>query len=277
MKKTIVFIALLVLNSTFAQKKEKVKGNKEIVSQKYDLETFKTIDVSDDFIIILTVNNYKNSYEIQADSNLQDKINFKIENEVLKINTYFNLAPSKKMTIKVNAIDLVGIKLHGKSKIIQEGFATFSEDFSIETFDSSSLKMDFKSKNTSIVANQKSKCELTIQTDSLHIDMDERTEFIGKLNSNWTNLRMYKNATAVFEGSSTDLTASMVGKTKLKASKFMTNFAKINQSLSAESWLNVSKKISLFLSDDTRIYLYNTPEVSVEGIRDFAQIIKKKL
>jgi hypothetical protein len=277
MKKTILFIALLVLNSTIAQKKEKVKGNREIVTEKHDLETFKTIEVSDDFVIILTCNNYKSSYEVQADANIQDKINFNIDDEVLKITTPYFLLPSKKMVLRVNAADLVGIKLHGKSKIIQEGFATFSEDFSIETYDSSSLKMDFKSKNASVATNQKSTCELIIQTDSLHIDMDERTEIVAKLNTNWTNLRMYKNATATFEGSTTDLTASMVGKTKLKASKFMTNFAKINQSLSADSYLNVAKKITLYLTDDTKLYLYNSPEVVVEGIRDFAQIIKKKL
>jgi hypothetical protein len=80
---------------------------------------------------------------------------------------------------------------------------------------------------------------------------------------------MYKNAEATLEGSTDELKATLVGKTDLKAKKLFVNTVILNQSLSSETYLNVAKKIKLYLSDDARLY--------VTGIRDFAQIIKKKL
>lgn len=145
MKKVILLTILLSLNfnATFSQKKEKIKGNKEIISKQYELGTFKSIEIYSDFEIILTVNNNKNSYELETDSNIHDKINFKIENEILKIDSYFNLSPSKKIKIKLNITGINSLKLFNKSKITQEGFATFYDDFSIEMHDDSVFKNGF--------------------------------------------------------------------------------------------------------------------------------------
>ena len=277
MKKTLLLLLLLSITVSFAQKKIKVKGNKEIIETSYPLENFNKIEANFDYEITYSMNNSKNSYSLKSDSNIQDKITFKVIDSTLMIYSDYSISPTKKMKIVLNTIQFNSLKLKGKTHFIQEGFANVDENLTIEMNDNTFLKIDVKTKDLNLKMNQKSDCSFIIQSENISINLDEKVTVEGKINASTTDLKMYKNTEAILEGSTNDLKATLVGKTSLKAKKLFTNTVVLNQSLSSDAYLNVSKKISLYLSDDSKLYLFNSPEVIVNGIRDFAQIIKKKL
>lgn len=138
------------------------------------------------------------------------------------------------------------------------------------------LKMDFKSPKSELKLSQNSNCKVNIQSDTLAIDLGDKSELLGKINSEQVKLNLYKNADATLEGNTNNFTTTLVGSTKLSASKFFSNYLKINQELKSSATVNVLKEIKVYLKDNSKIYIYGTPEVIVEGIRDYAQIHKLK-
>jgi len=95
------------------------------------------------------------------------------------------------------------------------------------------------------------------------------------IKANYLDLGMYKDAVVNFEGYCKDTRINMVGKPSLKAQKMIIAKINIRESNSAVAKINSSIEINLFLEDKSKIYIYNSPDVIIEGIRDNAEIVKR--
>lgn len=104
---------MLLLGSTcFSHNKEKIKGDRNVIQ--------KTIDL-DDLEITFSTQNNKNSYTINADSNLHEIIKFEIINSVLTIQTLARIRSKKKLEITLFAKELKNITLYDDSELNQIG------------------------------------------------------------------------------------------------------------------------------------------------------------
>jgi len=72
----------------FSQNKEKIKGDRNVIQ--------KTIDL-DDLEITFSTQNYKNSYTINAHSNLHEVIKFEIIDSFLTIQTLARIRSKKEI------------------------------------------------------------------------------------------------------------------------------------------------------------------------------------
>ena len=107
MKKSILIVLVLFIGSIgYSQSKDKIKGNREVVSESKDLdEKFNALEISDNITVIISHGN-KNSYVLNTDSNLVEEIQFVVINDVLKIYTSKKISSFKELEVNLKVIGI---------------------------------------------------------------------------------------------------------------------------------------------------------------------------
>ena len=92
MKKfTLLLLVAIISTASFSQKKEKIKGDKDVTTVTNGFEKgFTAIEISDNLKVTLT-SSLQNSYTLTTDKNLQDVIQFTVNEGLLKIYTTSNI------------------------------------------------------------------------------------------------------------------------------------------------------------------------------------------
>ena len=91
-------ICLFTVVGTYAQSKEKIKGNRDVTIKQAYIDPFEKIIVSGDFSIEIAYNE-KPSVEIEADDNLHEVIEYKVENGILSFEALKRITTKKKLMI----------------------------------------------------------------------------------------------------------------------------------------------------------------------------------
>ena len=121
--KRVVTLIILILFSTlvFAQKKQKIKGDKEVVTTTITMEKgFNAIEIDDALEVNLT-QGASNSYVLTTDKNLQNVIKFSVNDSVLKIYTTDKITSSKKLEINLSFVNLEHISIKNDAKVNGQG------------------------------------------------------------------------------------------------------------------------------------------------------------
>lgn len=277
MKTKLFFLGLFIFSlQVTAQNKIKIKGNKEVKTSTFDLADFDKLEVYDDFEISFSSGNFTNSCSVTTDSNLQETIIFETIGTTLKIRTDYKYTSKKELKIVLNAKNLNDIVLYNKAKLIQMGFIKTEANFSITANDDAKFKFDIKAKNIDLKLNNNASGDFVFEADSIKMVLSDEIDTKGIIKAKYCNLQLYNDAEFDLDGSTVFMKATLVGKPILRAKSFVNTKLIIEQSNSSDAYVNVQEKINIFLSDKAKLYLFNSPEVKIDGIRDNAQIIKKK-
>jgi hypothetical protein len=99
MKKiALLFIAILLITGfSYGQKREKVKGSKNVTIEKKEIGNFENLEIEDN-IDILLIKSDKCSLEIEADDNLHSEININSNGSSLLLSTLKEVSGYKKVT-----------------------------------------------------------------------------------------------------------------------------------------------------------------------------------
>lgn len=274
MKKLILFLLLIFSSLCFSQKKEKIKGDKNVIHKSVDLKNFNSIVVRDGLEIILSTQNNTNSYSINADSNLHDIIKFEINDSILIIKSNHRISSKRKLEITLNAKEIKKITMYDDSELNQLGLLE-TESFEFESHGETKTKLDVKAKYIKTVMSESADADFHFKADTIRMILSDKIDAKGIIKSNYLDLGMYKDAKATLEGHCENTKINMAGKPNLKAKELTTENTNIRESNTSVAKINCSQNLRIFLEDNSLIYIYNTPNVVIEGIRDNAEIIKR--
>lgn len=269
---TVLGLTLFML-PVMAQKKEKIKGNKETVDVFENLEAFSEIEINDGFDVLL-MQTSSNSYSLKTDSNLVDVIKFEVIDSVLKIYQTKRITSSKKLEISVTFDKIKKLTLRQGSKI--EGQNKFLLDtLMLNVFDGSDFELDVNSKKTVININNNSKGKLQLKSYESIITLNDNAYLKGSLSIEDLKMIINKKADINIEGNADQLNLITTGSTDIKAKDLKVTNASLNASNSSDIYLYVSKELNIYAKGKSYIYVYGTPHITVEGLNDKSQIIKK--
>ena len=99
-KLALLFIAVLITGFSYGQKREKVKGSKNVTIEKKEIGNFENLEIEDN-IEILLIKGDKCSLEIEADDNLHNEININSNGNTLRLTTLKEVGGFKKFLVKV--------------------------------------------------------------------------------------------------------------------------------------------------------------------------------
>ena len=267
MKKHNLLILLLLMSVTVvAQKKPKIKGNKVVTNVYQSLEGFSSIEIGDDLSVDITQSETI-GYHLKTDKNLIDIIKFENVAGTLKIYTTKKITSSKKLEINLNFRNIHSIVLKDNAQLTSMNKLNFSK-LSFSALDNSTYDATF-------VFDSSSSGELIVQGEYATMILNENAHLKGDIELEKLELSVNKRAYLNLKGEATILKLTATGSSNIKAKELITTFAELSASNSSDIYVNASKALKLYAEGSSYVYVYGSPEITVDGLNDKSQLIKK--
>jgi hypothetical protein len=275
MKKPLLIVLLLsIILPGFAQKKDKIKGDKEVVTINEDIaESFNQIELGDNLNISLKYSD-NNSYVLTADRNLIDVIEIKVVDSVLRIYTSKKIVSSKKldMFLTVNKFDKLtlrnDIKLNSENEIEADSLV-------IHTYNSSRFEMDINTSKLNLNMYDNSDGKLLIKSGYSQVVMNDRSDLKGDIVSDSIHVNLNGSSEFKMAGETESAVFNLKGTSNLKADNMKATTAELFTSNKSDVHVFATKLLKVYAKGKSDVYVYGNPEVEIKGLTEKSRIIKK--
>ena len=275
MKKYTLLLLLSIFSIvTFAQKKEKIKGDKNVttVTNGFD-KGFTTIEVFDNLKVTLT-KSLQNSYTLTTDENLHDVIQFTINEGVLKIYTTSNIVKSKKLDITLSLYNLESIFLKDDAELKMDKVFD-SNTITINAQNSSQFDIETKASQATITMLNDAKGKLKLHADQIAITMADKTNLDADINTDNTNASLSSSAKLRLDGNSDKVLFTTIDSSELDAKRLKVSSANVNTKDKSELHIDARKNLAIDARDKSKIFVYSEPKIDIKKFTDRAEIIKR--
>lgn len=276
MKHSIAVI-LILLSTTFAvaQKKEKIKGSKTVITKVKEISNFNNLEVSDNIEVYLE-KGASSFLSIEADDNLQDEIAITSVGTTLQLHTIKAITRFKKLVIRItyaNEINSITTKDDAIVNAIQE---IHTDNLTLKSIDNSKLFVNIVAKNFVLQADNKSSLELNLKGENSKMVMSENAQLKALIDVTDFTFDQYQKSEARIEGQATTGAIRLDNTAKLTAEKLQINKLKIITEQSASCSVNAEKEVEISASERSEIQLYGSPKIELKRFDDEAKLFKKK-
>ncbi len=271
---TSLIILLLSTTLVFSQKAEKIKGSKVVTSSIQQVKPFTMIEVEDNIEIYLE-KGVKSEIKIEADDNLHDVINLKVENNILIISTSKEIQGFKKLTVKVtytNDLNLITTKDESIVTAIQE---IILDTITFKSLDKSKLFLNVNAGNFNLLADDKSKIELNLKSETAFVELSKNSSLKALINSSELKCDLYQKSSAIIEGDSDNSIIRIDNLAELNAIKFNSKTSDLTIEGKASCSLVVENNFILDANDNTEISIYGNPKIEIRKFSGEAKLLKK--
>ena len=271
---TSLIILLLSTTLVFSQKAEKIKGSKVVTSSIQQVKPFTMIEVEDNIEIYLE-KGVKSEIKIEADDNLHDVISLKVENNILIISTSKEIQGFKKLTVKVtytNDLNLITTKDESIVTAIQE---IILDTITFKSLDKSKLFLNVNAGNFNLLADDKSKIELNLKSETAFVELSKNSSLKALINSSELKCDLYQKSSAILEGDSDNSIIRIDNLAELNAIKFNSKTSDLTIEGKANCSLLVENNFILDANDNTEISIYGNPKIEIRKFSGEAKLLKK--
>ena len=275
MKKYTILLLLSIFSIvTFAQKKEKIKGDRNVttVTNGFD-KGFTAIEVFDNLKVTLT-KSLQNSYTLTTDENLHDVIQFTINEGVLKIYTTSNIVKSKKLDITLSLYNLESIFLKDDAELKMDKVFD-SNTITINAQNSSQFDIETKASQATITMLNDAKGKLKLHADQIAITMADKTNLDADINTDNTNASLSSSAKLRLDGNSDKVLFTTIDSSELDAKRLKVSSANVNTKDKSELHIDARKNLAIDARDKSKIFVYSEPKIDIKKFTDRAEIIKR--
>jgi len=271
---TSLIILLLSTTLVFSQKAEKIKGSKVVTSSIQQVKPFTMIEVEDNIEIYLE-KGVKSEIKIEADDNLHDAISLKVENNILIISTSKEIQGFKKLSVKVtytNDLNLITTKDESIVTAIQE---IILDTITFKSLDKSKLFLNVNAGNFNLLADDKSKIELNLKSETAFVELSKNSSLKALINSSELKCDLYQKSIAIIEGDSDNSIIRIDNLAELNAIKFNSKTSDLTIEGKANCSLLVENNFILDANDNTEISIYGNPKIEIRKFSGEAKLLKK--
>lgn len=274
MKKFTLFIIVLIISSSaYSQRKPKIKGNKNVVEVREDLEPFSAIELVDDLDIVIQKST-NDGYALEVDDNLIDVLKFNVDDGVLKISSFYNITSKKKLEITIFFQELSSIKMLNGKISMKDVIST--DRLRVQTFGTSRLELNATADIMDITMEEISSGDFNLASDSLNITLKDRIDVKLYTTGASNNIYMYKNASAKMEGTADFLMAKLYGNSFLKASDLQANDVLLVTEDAPDVEVRALNTLQLSSKGGTRTKLYGEPQITILDFLDTSRLEKER-
>ncbi|WP_343913891.1 GIN domain-containing protein [Aquimarina litoralis] len=275
--RTWMLIALFIISlGNIHAQKEKIKGNKIVVTEQKPVDAFHTIQLYDNFEVTIQEDS-DNLISIEADSNLQEVINISVEDSVLTIKSDKRIKRSKALNIKIGyAQDLKKIisynKVHLKSTALIK-----TPIIRIESNDDTEVFLSIEADQTTSVSNGKSNVELHVKTNEAFYQVNEDAELKGIVETDSLKVDLYQKGYTKLEGKTTSMLLRADGNADFYGEKLTSEKTSLIAEGSSDCYVVTNQEITIEAKDESEIYLLGEPAIKITQFANEATLYKKKI
>jgi hypothetical protein len=277
MKKiSILIIAVLFTTIAFAQKREKIKGSKIVTIEQKEVAPFENLEIEDNINVVL-IKGEKNSLEIEADDNLHGVININSSANTLRLTTSKDVSGFKKFSVKV-------ILTNDFKMLISKHEATVSaltdlelDTITFKSFDYSKLFINAKTKNFTLMANDKSKVELNLKSEDAGFELSKNVQLKALIAATNLKVDQYQKTDAKIEGDVANLKLRLDNNSNFDGKNLTVINAEILTEATSTCSFNATKNAIIEASGKSEIQFYGDGKIELKKFTENTVIMKKSL
>lgn len=274
MKKLLILSLLLTTFISFAQKKEKVKGSKIVTSEIKKIESFEALEVTDNLEIFL-VKGSECGLEIEADDNLHDAIDVTINGTTLKLSTLKNAFGFKKLSIRVTYTNEFKMVTSRNDASITALSDVELDNITFKSYDDSKLFLNSKSKNFTLLMDDKSSVELNSKAETTNITLSKNAKLKALVTSKDMIFDMYQKSNATVEGDVENLKLRLDNNSDFTGKSLTSGTAEITTEAYTNTSIQVKTNAIIDASGKSEIQLYGDQKIEIKRFADSAVLMKK--
>lgn len=278
MKKIVLFSLLALTATTYAQKREKVKGSKNVTVVQKDVQAFDHIEVEDNIEAYLVSGNAK-PLEIEADDNLQDVIQAEVKGTTLRLYTSKEITSAKKIAIRVNYSSNLKNILTKHESVLYALTDLQIDSLTVKSIDYAKLYMNVKGKYVSLSMNDKTRAELNLKSEKSFIDMRKDAEIKALINSKEVKLDMYQKTSAAIEGDTENAMVRLDNMSEFTGKRFTAKKMELTTESYAKASVMVAENLIMSASGKTLTEVFGNPDkltITLKKFSDSAVLAKKE-
>jgi hypothetical protein len=275
-KLALLFIAVLITGFSYGQKREKVKGSKNVTIEKKEIGNFENLEIEDN-IEILLIKGDKCSLEIEADDNLHNEININSNGNTLRLTTLKEVGGFKKFLVKVFYNNDFKLLLTKHESIITATTEVELDNFTIKSFDYSKIFMNAKIKTFTIMQNDKSKSELNLKSEMATIELSKNAQLKALIAATQLKADLYQKSTAVIEGDVVELKLRLDNSSEFTGMNLISKTAELIAEANSTTKINVVTNATIEASGKSEIQFYGDAKIELKKFTENTVIMKKTL
>jgi len=275
MKFKILVLTLFLGAFSFAQKKEKIKGNKFIKVKQHQIADFSELSLNENFEVFL-LKGETPQIEIETDENLHEVILFSVsDNGILSLKTTHQITSKKKLNIRITITNSFNSLILSDKAIVNSLIDLDVKKMIITAKGNSKIYLTLKTDEFKFTADKHTKTELNLTTKKGVIQLSESANLEALINAEELKVDLYQKANAKIEGEVNDLNLRIDNASNYKGRKLTATNAVIVAEGSADCDIEVKETLLLEASGSSKINIYNTPKIELKKFEDSASIFKK--
>lgn len=267
-------ISIFLTTPVFSQKAEKIKGSKIVTASTHQVEPFSMIEVEDNLEIYLEKGE-KNEIKIESDANLHEVISLKVINDILILSTLKEIQGFKKLSVTVtytSGLNLITTKDESVVNAIQE---VILDTITFKAFDKSKLFLNINAGNFNLLADDKSKIELNLKSETSFVELSKNSSLKALINSGELKCDLYQKSIAIIEGDSDNSIFRIDNLAELNAQKLNCKTSDLTVEGKASCNILVENNLILNATDNAEINLYGNPKIEIGKFAGEAKLFKK--
>jgi hypothetical protein len=273
MKKVVILVFLFCTGfQSFAQRKPKIKGNRNVIATTENLPRFSKIQLSDDINVLIEKGSVE-SVTIEADDNLIDVLKFNVSDGTLYISSFYKITSKKKLEITVFYTELEALDL--SSGLITMKDVITSDYLDVKTSGAARLILNASADVIDIQMEENSSGDFNVASDSLNLTFKDRIDAKVYATGQNNTLFMYKNASVKMEGNTELFAAKLYGNCTLRAEEFNAKTMLLESEDSPDAKVNVVNEFELSSKGASKTSLYGNPKITILEFLDTSQLHKE--
>jgi hypothetical protein len=275
MKLNIILFALCIGTLGFAQKKEKIKGNKFIKVMQHQIAEFNELNLNDKFEVFLLKGTVP-QVELETDENLHEVIQFSVSDRgVLSFNNTHHITSKKKLNIRITVTDKFNSIITSEKAEVNSLIDLDLKKMTIVAKDNSKLFLTLKTDEFNLTADKHSKVELNLNTKKSVLTLSESTNIKALINADELKADLYQKANAKIEGEVKFLELRADNASNYHGEKLTADKATVVAEGSSDCDLDVKTELILEASGSAEVNIYNKAKIELKRFEDSAAIYKK--
>lgn len=264
MKQTITLFALLLVTSVaLAQKSDKLKGSKIIITTEKSTSPFSSVFIQDDLQVSF-IKADTTGIEIEADDNLHEALKIANNSGNLTLSLNNKISSFKKFEIKIYYTDaLKNIEATDQSKLMILNEMDL-EAINFKLNKKAKLYLNLKSKDVSVEINDDALAELNIKSEKTHFILTKNANLKGLVASTEMKVDQYQKSKSNFEGDVIDLKLRMDNNAKFSGKNLTAKNVEILAEGYSLSSLLVETNIIINAFANSEIELFGEPAIELK-------------
>ncbi|MEN1783579.1 MAG: DUF2807 domain-containing protein [Bacteroidota bacterium] len=273
MRTYLLVLVLILPLGLIAQRRPKIKGNRDVIIVDQPLSAFHTVVLQDNLTLELRKATNP-GYTITADANLIEVLRFEVVDSILEVSSFYDIVAKKQMEITIYCPELRGITVN-KGKIVNNTMM-MADKLSLKVRGDARLDIEANAISADLMVADRARIDLNLDVDNLNVNMTDKTEGTLYATSDRQSISIGNNVVLDLQGRVDTLQVLMVDASKLRAAQLLADHVDLSVQDASIARIRAQNSFNLEAGATSKTWLYGNPTITIEAFIEAAQLHKKQ-